>query len=155
MRHVPHMHESCLVLSVKKGAIIAYFRNHQHTDMNESCTERVESCTPHKRHDSLICATWFVDISLLEGLKVGNHGPLSHTSQETWLVRMWNMTHSYARRYWFICQTRLVHTWDMTHSYRGHASQKSPINSGSFAENDMQLKASFGSPLTSTVSYME
>ena len=36
---------------------------------------------------------------------------------ETWLIRTWDMTHSYVRHAAFLCETWLVHMCDMTHSY--------------------------------------
>jgi len=55
---------------------------YSHRDMTHS----------HLWHDSFICETW-----------------LMHT--ETWLIHMWDMTHSHD-------ETWLNHTWDMTHSHR-------------------------------------
>jgi len=41
---------------------------------------------------------------------------------ETWLLHLWDMTHSYVRHDPFICETWLFHAWDLTHSYMGHDS---------------------------------
>jgi len=41
---------------------------------------------------------------------------------ETWLIHMWDMTHSYVRHDSFICATWLIHMCDMTHSYVRHDS---------------------------------
>jgi len=49
-----------------------------------------------RRHDSVIC--------------------------ETWLIHMWDMTHSYVRHDSFICETWLIDMWDMTHWYVRHDS---------------------------------
>ena len=49
-----------------------------------------------RRHDSVIC--------------------------ETWLIHMWDMTHSYVRHNSLIYETRLIHMWDMTHWYVRHDS---------------------------------
>jgi len=40
----------------------------------------------------------------------------------TWLIHMWDMTHSYVWRDSFICVTRLIHMCDATHSYVWHDS---------------------------------
>ena len=48
-------------------------------------------CYSHVGHDSFICGTW--------------------------LIHMWDMTHSYMRHDSFICGTWPIHMLDMTHSY--------------------------------------
>jgi len=40
----------------------------------------------------------------------------------TWLIHMWDMTHSYVRHDSFICGTWLIHLWDMTRSSTWHDS---------------------------------
>jgi len=41
---------------------------------------------------------------------------------ETWLIHMWDMTHSYVRHDSFTCETWVIHMWDMTHSHMRHDS---------------------------------
>ena len=42
----------------------------------------------------------------------------------TWLVHMWDMTHSNVRHDSFTCETWLIHMYDVTHSSVGHDSFK-------------------------------
>jgi len=68
----------------------------------------------------------------------------------TWLIHMCDMTPSYVWHDSFICVTWLLH---ITHTgwprpigcliFMGHFPQKSPIMNGSFAERDLQLKATY------------
>jgi len=46
----------------------------------------------------------------------------THCIYVTWLIHIWDMTHSYVGHDSFICGTWLIHMWDMTHSYVGHDS---------------------------------
>jgi len=40
----------------------------------------------------------------------------------TWLIHMWDLTHSYVGHNWFICETWLIHMCDMTHPHVWHDS---------------------------------
>ena len=88
----------------------------------------------YMRHDSFIYETRLVH---MRHLVRDNHWKLRQTDQtqkillllvddssvcETWLIHVWDMTHSYVRHDSFICETCLIHMWDMTYSCMRHDS---------------------------------
>ena len=54
------------------------------------------------------------------------HGTLAYNDvrlpHETWLIYVWDMTHSYVRHDSFMCETWLIYMWDMAPSYVRHDS---------------------------------
>jgi len=68
------------------------------------------------RHDSFICESWLIHMWDM------THSYVRHDSfiWEIRLFHMGDMTHSYVRHDSFICETWLIHMWDKTHSYVRH-----------------------------------
>ena len=90
-------------------------------------------------HDPFICVTWLI---LMCGMTHDDSCPtyewiMSHTwksraTHTNALIRMCDMTHSYAWHDSFVCVTWLVHMCNMTHSYvtvvlQGHMNEKCHI----------------------------
>jgi len=79
----------------------------------------------HVRHDTFICVTWLMCTSVWSRWHSAffvSSMPRSRCICVTWLIHMWDMTHSHAWHDSFICVTWLIHMRDMTHLYVWHAS---------------------------------
>jgi len=71
-------------------------------------------CSPH-------CQSLFGETLIFGG---GSERQRDSLICETWLIHMWDMTHSYVRHDSFVCETWLIHMCDMTHSYVTHDSSR-------------------------------
>jgi len=69
-------------------------------------------CRLCMRHDSLVCATWFVRMCDMTFLYVRHDSFVCATL----LIRMCDMTHSYVCHDSFVCLTTLICMCNMTHS---------------------------------------
>ena len=101
MIHVSHMNESCHPYKWDRSHICMSHVSHMDESWHKY-KDHIWMTVEFKVCDSYVCAM--------------THPYVRHDSSmcETWLIHMWDMTHTY------ICETWLIHTRDMTHPYVRH-----------------------------------